>query len=173
MLVLSSILHLGRSGLPAKPITEDDFDRISTCLKILAEQNSDRNLSVGMVFHQDCRSALDEMLEAQGDTFVSELLGKSKASDSKDVKALFTQPDAPVQFSQLSKTNDLSTGGDIFELGLSQALGTAKKGKYPKRSERRLEYRVIIMGGCSIMCISANLLSNLSCALYYRRKLIN
>jgi len=129
MLVLSSILHLGRSGLTAKPITEDDFDRIVTCLKILSEHHSDRNEIVGMVFQKDCRSALDEMLEAQGDTFVSELLGKSKNSDSKDIKAMSTQPDAPVQFSQLSKTNDLSSAGDIFELGLSQALGTAKKGK--------------------------------------------
>jgi coatomer subunit beta len=129
MLVLSSILHLGRSGLPAKPITEDDFDRIVTCLKILSEQHSERNEIVGMVFKKDCRSALEEMLEAQGDTFVSELLGKSKKSDSKDIKAMSTQPDAPVQFCQLSKTNDLSSAGDIFELGLSQALGTAKKGK--------------------------------------------
>ena len=128
MLVLSSILHLGRSGLPAKPITEDDFDRIVTCLKILSEHHADRNEMVGMVFQKDCRSALDEMLEAQGDTFVSELLGKTKDSDSKDLKTISTQPDAPVQFSQLSKSNDLSSGGDIFELGLSQALGTAKKG---------------------------------------------
>merc|ERR1719225_2409264 len=68
------------------------------------------------------------MLEAQGDTFVSELLGKAQSPDSKDVKMISTQPDAPVQFSQLSKSNDLSSGGDIFELGLSQALDTAKKG---------------------------------------------
>ena len=46
-----------------------------------------------------------------------------------DEEMISTQPDAPVQFSQLSKVNDLSSGGDIFELGLSQALGTAKKGK--------------------------------------------
>ena len=129
MLVLSSVLHLGRSGLPTKPITEDDFDRIVTCLKILSEQSNDRNEMVGSVFQKDCRSALDEMLEAQGDTFVSELLGKTQSPDSKDVKMISTQPDAPVQFSQLSKVNDLSSGGDIFELGLSQALGTAKKGK--------------------------------------------
>ena len=38
-----------------------------------------------------------------------------------------TQADAPIKFSQLSKTNDLAAAGDIFELGLSQALGTSKK----------------------------------------------
>ena len=39
MLVLASILHLGRSGLPAKKITPDDGDRIALCLKVLAEQS--------------------------------------------------------------------------------------------------------------------------------------
>jgi hypothetical protein len=38
MLVLTSILHLGKSGLPTKPITPDDADRISFCLKVLSEQ---------------------------------------------------------------------------------------------------------------------------------------
>ena len=128
MLVLSSVLHLGRSGLPTKPITEDDFDRIATCLKVLSEQVSERNEIVGMVFQQDCRSALSEMLEAQGDTLMDELLGKSRSKDEKAGKATSTQPDAPVSFTQLSKTNDLGAAGDIFEMGLSQALGTAKKG---------------------------------------------
>ena len=39
MLVLASVLHLGRSGLPAKKITPDDGDRIALCLKVLAEQS--------------------------------------------------------------------------------------------------------------------------------------
>ena len=38
-----------------------------------------------------------------------------------------TQADSPIKFSQLSKANDLAAAGDIFELGLSQALGTSKK----------------------------------------------
>jgi coatomer subunit beta len=38
MLVLTSILHLGKSGLPAKSITPDDADRISFCLKVLVDQ---------------------------------------------------------------------------------------------------------------------------------------
>ena len=37
MLVSTSILHLGKSGLPAKPITPDDYDRISFCLKVLVD----------------------------------------------------------------------------------------------------------------------------------------
>ena len=34
MLVLASVLHLGKSGLPTKAITNDDADRISLCLKV-------------------------------------------------------------------------------------------------------------------------------------------
>jgi len=60
------------------------------------------------------------MIEAQG---ASEILSTNK----KKNLALNTQADAPIRFSQLSKTNDLASAGDIFELGLSQALGTSKK----------------------------------------------
>ena len=41
MLVLASVLHLGQSGLPTKAITNDDADRISLCLKVLAEASPD------------------------------------------------------------------------------------------------------------------------------------
>ena len=34
MLVLASVLHLGRSGLPSKAITNDDADRIALNLKV-------------------------------------------------------------------------------------------------------------------------------------------
>ena len=34
MLVLASIMHLGKSGLPTKPMTEDDGDRVALCLKV-------------------------------------------------------------------------------------------------------------------------------------------
>merc|ERR1712083_94467 len=45
----------------------------------------------------------------------------------KSASLLGTQADSPIKFSQLSKANDLASAGDIFELGLSQALGTTKK----------------------------------------------
>lgn len=34
MLVITSILHLGRSGLPQKPISNDDAERLGLCLKV-------------------------------------------------------------------------------------------------------------------------------------------
>ena len=37
MLIMATVLHLGKSSLPKKPITDDDVDRISLCLKVLSE----------------------------------------------------------------------------------------------------------------------------------------
>lgn len=34
MLVIAAILHLGRSGLPQKPISNDDAERLGLCLKV-------------------------------------------------------------------------------------------------------------------------------------------
>ena len=117
MLILASILHLGRSGLPSKAITHDDADRIALCLKFLAESGPEDPKEI---FSKDCRSALMEMIEAFGSTMET-------AASKKKIGSLATQADSPIKFSQLSKGNDLASAGDIFELGLSQALGTSKK----------------------------------------------
>ncbi len=123
MLVLSSVLHLGRSGLPAKAITNDDADRIALCLKVLAENASD---DIKTIFEVECRTALNEMIDAQGGT-TEAILSAAVASQKKAAGAASTQADSPIKFTQLTKANDLASAGDIFELGLSQALGTAKK----------------------------------------------
>ena len=62
------------------------------------------------------------MIEAQG---ASEILSANK----KKNLAINTQADAPIRFSQLSKTNDLASAGDIFELGKSpqKIRGISKK----------------------------------------------
>jgi len=118
MLIMASVLHLGQSGLPTKAITNDDADRISLNLKVLAETCPD---NIKEIFNQDCRVALNEMIDAQGSTVT--VTGQSKKSGGLSG----TQADSPIKFSQLSKANDLAAAGDIFELGLSQALGTSKK----------------------------------------------
>eukprot|EP00096_Caligus_rogercresseyi_P016475 TRINITY_DN914_c0_g1_i3.p1 TRINITY_DN914_c0_g1~~TRINITY_DN914_c0_g1_i3.p1 ORF type:complete len:994 (-),score=266.26 TRINITY_DN914_c0_g1_i3:114-3095(-) len=114
MFVITSILHLGKSGLPSEPITKDDSDRMSLCLKALVDDNE----VVRNVFHKDCRSALIDMLDAQS---------ANKDEDVKDEKMVCEQPDKPIKFMQLSGGMDAANTGDIFELGLSQALGTTKK----------------------------------------------
>lgn len=63
MLKLSSIIHLGKSGLPTKPITNDDADRIFVCLKTLSE----RTPEITEVFRNSCREAFAKMLEAHSE----------------------------------------------------------------------------------------------------------
>jgi len=115
MLVVASILHLGKSGLPEKAITKDDEDRMQLCLKVLA----DRSCALGQVFKSDCREALGQMLEAQ----VRQLESLPQAGEKK---SLSVQPDSPISFLQLSKIDSLVGQGDILDLSLSQALGTGK-----------------------------------------------
>lgn len=61
MLIMSSILHLGKSGFPTKPITNDDTDRIFICLRTLSERTDE----AVQIFKQYCRDALGKMLDAQ------------------------------------------------------------------------------------------------------------
>lgn len=56
----SSILHLGKSGLPSKAMTNDDADRLFLCLRVL----SDTTPEVVTVFNENCREALSIMLAA-------------------------------------------------------------------------------------------------------------
>ena len=81
MLIVSSILHLGKSGIPKKviycahivtsmcvyglyllptilkPITEDDVERLSVCLRVLSERSS----PIMCVFSNKSGQALVEM----------------------------------------------------------------------------------------------------------------
>jgi len=128
MLVLSSILHLGRSGLPAKAITEDDFERIALCVRVLAHKSDKVTDFVCL----EGRKALTEMLEGQSaENLADDLLNKGASVRSKkaggnanDVRRV--QADSAVAFSQLSKSNDVNESGHMLDLVLSQALGTAK-----------------------------------------------
>jgi len=128
MLVLSSILHLGRSGLPTKAITEDDFERVALCLRILATAQKSHKVTDFVCL--EGRKALVEMLEAQSaENLADDLLnkgvqkGKGKGQD-KDITAV--QADSGVAFPQLAKSQDIGDSGHMLDLVLSQALGTAK-----------------------------------------------
>lgn len=127
MLISASVLHLGQSGLPAKAISNDDADRIALCLKVLAESGGAPD-SIRSIFQTECRQALNDMIEASGASeIILNAVKKSSGKLSGGKSGLSIEADSPIKFSQLSKANDLTSSGDIFELGLSQALGTFKK----------------------------------------------
>uniref|UniRef100_A0A2M3Z0F3 Coatomer subunit beta n=1 Tax=Anopheles braziliensis TaxID=58242 RepID=A0A2M3Z0F3_9DIPT len=116
MLVMSSILHLGKSGLPTKAITNDDIDRIYLCLKTL----SLRTPEIVDIFVESCRESLASMLSAQNDE-------KLQAQKDKQQKhAAKIQPDDPIAFTQLADGKNDQLGENVFELSLNQALAGTK-----------------------------------------------
>ncbi|XP_037938830.1 coatomer subunit beta [Teleopsis dalmanni] len=115
MLIMSSILHLGKSGFASKIITNDDIDRIFICLRTLSEGT----LEAVEVFKHYCRDALGKMLDAQHEEDERVLKEKQKSTAK-------VQPDDPVTFNQLSNGRDSLLGENVFESSLNQALAGTK-----------------------------------------------
>lgn len=116
MLIMSSIMHLGKSGFPKKQITNDDLDRIFLCLKTLSE----RTPEIVAVFKDACREALAGMLLAQSE----EELQEKKKDKRKQVTKI--QADDPIAFTQLAARQDQLIGENVFESSLNQALAGTK-----------------------------------------------
>ncbi|XP_066265354.1 coatomer subunit beta-like [Branchiostoma lanceolatum] len=117
MLIMATIIHLGKSGLATKPITDDDLDRIALCLKVL----SDRTPTVNDIFSRECRHSLSTMLAA---------IHQEEKENQKTViekKTVSVQPDDPISFMQLVNKTEHGTTEDLFELSLLQAVGTQQK----------------------------------------------
>ncbi|XP_015605561.1 coatomer subunit beta [Cephus cinctus] len=112
MLVMSSVLQLGRSGLPSKAMTHDDTERISLCLRSLACPTP----LIQNVFTEGCRTALGRMLAAKAEE-------DSQNQKAKEKPGSIVQVDDAIQFLQLSRSSDLTGGaGDVFEQSLSAAV---------------------------------------------------
>ncbi|OXU25608.1 hypothetical protein TSAR_012392 [Trichomalopsis sarcophagae] len=119
MLIMSSLLQLGRSGLPSKAITHDDAERISLCLRSLACPTP----LVQKVFTEGCRDALGKMLTAKAEE-------ESQNQKEKEKPGNIVQVDDPIQFLQLNKSSDLTGGsGDVFEQSLSAAVAGRSGGE--------------------------------------------
>lgn len=134
LFLLSSIIRLGKSSIVKSQITEDDLDRLSTTIRLIVEEWPEAT----DVFLNACRVSLDLMLEAKGDVDRHEVI--------KEKKTARIQPDDPIHFTQLAtRVGDGTVGGmfsvfnieicilnlmlsdNLFDLSLSQALGTAPK----------------------------------------------
>ncbi|XP_057297990.1 coatomer subunit beta-like [Hydractinia symbiolongicarpus] len=112
MLIMASIIHYGQSGLPEKPITEDDVDRLAVCIKVLGERNGFLN----QIFNVECRNAITSMLEGSRD--VTEY---GQGDNNKQV--VKAQADESIAFLQLFTKADQSVAENQFEISLLQAIG--------------------------------------------------
>lgn len=124
MLILSSVLHLGRSGLPTKAITDDDEDRISLCLKVLSESLP----LMTEIFNESCRESLSALLAVK----TAEEATKQKAAEKNRSALVSVQADDPIKFLQLIEKAETGTLEDQFELSLSAAVGAAAQKKEAK-----------------------------------------
>ena len=115
MLIMSSIMHLGKSGFPKKQITNDDLDRIFLCVKTLSE----RTPEIVELFKSACREALAGMLTAQTEEELQEKKSKKK-------QAAKVQADDPIAFTQLATNRNDQQGENLFESSLNQALAGTK-----------------------------------------------
>jgi coatomer subunit beta len=84
MFIIASILHLGRTNLPSKPMNEDDYDRMLMCVRLLNER-----LPITLqIFGEECRTALADMLtiKAQEQKEMEKKLSKGKVNFIYDFK---------------------------------------------------------------------------------------
>jgi coatomer subunit beta len=118
MLMMASVVHLGKSGLPKKAITDDDMDRLMLCIRVLC----DRSELMIEVFNEQCRDSLSTMLTAKRDEMTTNsLLDDQKKSVNSE------EADDPISFSQLIARQDGGVTENQFEVSLLQAVGTAPK----------------------------------------------
>lgn len=120
MLIITSVLHFGKSGLPKKSINEDDNDSLNVCLRVLSE----RNAYALNLFNSQSQEALTTMLRAK----LSEDADELKHAHRKQLKDKNRiQADDPMRFGQLITSTDLIEKEDVFDLTLKQAIGALTK----------------------------------------------
>lgn len=118
MLIITSMLHLGKSGLPSKAITNDDGDHLLLCLRVLSE----RSPTIVSIFNEHCRAALSAMLAAKAEE-------EESTQKAKEKPGSFIHADDPISFVQLTagRGGDVS-GENVFEMSLSQAVAGGRQG---------------------------------------------
>ncbi|CAH1101761.1 unnamed protein product [Psylliodes chrysocephalus] len=118
MLIMAGIIHLGKSGLPTKPITNDDKDHILFCLRVI----SDRTDPIIQIFSTLCRSALNDML-------IAKEAEEATTQKSKEQSRHTIQTDDAISFLQLEADKSGELGENVFEMSLSQALVGGRGGQ--------------------------------------------
>uniref|UniRef100_A0A8R1TIP8 Coatomer subunit beta n=1 Tax=Onchocerca volvulus TaxID=6282 RepID=A0A8R1TIP8_ONCVO len=117
LFMIASIINLGKSGLAKTNATEDDLDHLGMSIKILCGKWPEAEA----VFLQKCRDSLELMLESKSE---NERFENETANRAVEVNV-----DRTISFTQLApRVGDGVTGTEnLFDLSLSQALGTVAK----------------------------------------------
>eukprot|EP01134_Creolimax_fragrantissima_P005786 CFRG5786T1 len=109
MLIMASIMHLGKSGLPAQAIGFDTYERVSVCFRCLAEPTP----STSEIFTVECRRALKELL--------SKITSEQNAEAGEAEETKVVPVDQAIKFAQLGTKED--EVGDDLEKDMILAQG--------------------------------------------------
>lgn len=124
MLPLASILHLGRSGLPAAPIDSDSAERIMLCIRVLADP--DLELELADVFLSASHAAYVDLLRRTGGNGYAPTVDAGHAGgtgNGTDVAPEAVQVDSAIVFRQLRARGSATTDEDELEADLTRATG--------------------------------------------------
>jgi len=117
MLIMVSILRLGKSSNPTQPIDPNSYERICLCLKVLSEPTE----FIKGIYLKECRQAFSQMLAQQK---------QIKDSTEKKTQSVTVHADELLKIRQLRGKNVLP-GQDDFEdddsVDLSRATGFGEK----------------------------------------------
>jgi len=113
MLFMTSMLHLGKSTIPATAIDEDSYSRIMSCLRVL----SDPDEEVSAIFETQCHASFSKMLQADNE--------RKEADKNRGKPKLATvQADDLINFRALRTAEDDEATGDDFDAVLTLATGS-------------------------------------------------
>ncbi|KAJ3204123.1 coatomer subunit beta [Dinochytrium kinnereticum] len=118
MLIMTSVIRVGKSEFPTSPMDEDTYDRISNCLKILAGIIPE-DLNLRQVFLRDTRKAFTQLTAAN-----DKKIAEAKIKDKRVVKV---HADDLLVFRQLKSKKGGVDLVDEYELDLNKATGQNEK----------------------------------------------
>ncbi|TPX35212.1 hypothetical protein SmJEL517_g02342 [Synchytrium microbalum] len=119
MLIMTSIIRVGRSEFPTSPIDEDSHDRIMACLRLLSSV-ADEDSTVRKAFLFEARKAFAQMV-----------LEEEKRTAAKSVsskKVVSVQADDVINFRQLKSKKNTGDMSDEYELDMTRATGITDRG---------------------------------------------
>ncbi|KAJ3120133.1 coatomer subunit beta [Nowakowskiella sp. JEL0407] len=118
MLILTSIIRVGKSEFVTTQIDEDSHDRISVCLRVLSSVPGEAELRT--VFIEECRRAYALIVEAE------EKKRNQKANKGKPLVKV--QADDVITFRHLKSKRAMGGDGDDYEMDLTRATGVNERG---------------------------------------------
>jgi len=116
MLFCSSMLHLGRSGIPTTAIDEDSYSRIMSCLRVLSEPSPE----VAEVYGNGCHNSFATMIAN------STKAEEEKKSQSRS-QGVTVQADDLISFRALKTTDEEDELGEDDAMILTRATGAVDK----------------------------------------------